>query len=53
MKCRAIDDEFKKMAVEISKLKGSVKEVAEELALNSSLLIKWHNKPEFNGEKIM
>ena len=53
MKQRVFDDEFKKMAVELSKLKGSVKEAADELALDPSLLCKWRNKPEFTGGKIM
>ena len=53
MKQRVFDDEFKKMAVELSKLKGSVKEAADELALDPSLLSKRRNKPEFNWGKIM
>lgn len=53
MKQRVFEDEFKKMAVELSKLKGSVKEAAKELDLDPSLLSKWRNKPEFNGGKIM
>lgn len=53
MKHRVFDDEFKKMAVELSRLKGSVKEAAEELDLSPSGLSKWRNNPEFNGGKIM
>ncbi len=53
MKQRVFDEEFKKMAVELSKLKGSVKEAADELALDPSLLSKWRNKPGFNWGKIM
>ena len=53
MKHRVIDDEFKKMAVELSKVKGSVKDAAMELGIDPSMLSKWHNKPEFNGGKIM
>nr|WP_131539957.1 IS3 family transposase [Pedobacter nototheniae] len=53
MKHRVFDDEFKKMAVELSRLKGSVKEAAEELDLSPSRLSKWRNNPEFNGGKIM
>lgn len=41
------------MAVELSKLKGSVKEAADELGLAPSRLSKWRNNPQFNGGKIM
>ncbi|WP_445243613.1 transposase [Microcoleus sp. Pol8_D1] len=53
MKHRVFDDEFKKMAVELSKLKNSVKEAAEELGLDASRLSKWRNNPSFNGGKVM
>lgn len=49
MKYSVFDDEFKKMTVELSKVKGSVK----ELDFDPSMLSKWHNKPEFNGGRIM
>lgn len=50
---RVFDDEFKKMAVELSKLKGSVKDAAYELDITPSRLSKWRNHPAFNGGKIM
>lgn len=53
MKHRVFNDEFKKMAVELSRLKGSVKAAAEELDLSPSRLSKWRNHPGFNGGKIM
>ena len=53
MKHRVFDDEFKKMAVELSKLKNSVKDAAEELGLDASRLSEWRNNPQFNGGKIM
>ena len=53
MKHRVFDDEFKRMAVELSRLKGSVKEAAEELDLDASRLSKWRNNPTLNGGKIM
>ena len=53
MKHRVFDDAFKRMAVELSRLKGSVKEAAEELDLDASRLSKWRNNPTFNGGKIM
>lgn len=53
MKPRIFDDEFKKMAVELSKAKGSVREAARELDMDASRLSKWRNDPRFNGGKIM
>lgn len=53
MKHRVFDDEFKKMAVELSRLKNSVKEAAIELDLDPSRVSKWRNNPAFNGGKIM
>lgn len=50
---RVFDDEFKKMAVELSRLKGSVKDAATELDIAPSMLSKWRNKPQFNGGKVM
>lgn len=35
MKHRIFDDEFKKMAVELSKMKNSVKEAATELDIDA------------------
>lgn len=53
MKHRVFDNEFKRMAVELSRLKGSVKDAAEELGIDASRLSKWRNDPQFNGGKIM
>lgn len=53
MKHRVFDDEFKRMAVELSGLKGSVKGAVKELDLDASRLSKWRNNPSFNGGKIM
>ena len=53
MRHRVFDDEFKKMAVELSKLKDSVKDAADELDITPSRLSKWRNNPQFNGGKIM
>lgn len=41
------------MAVELSRQKGSVKEVAIELDLSPSRLSKWRNNPSFNEGKVM
>lgn len=41
------------MSVELSRLKGSVKNAAEELGIDASRLSKWRNNPQFNGGKIM
>lgn len=53
MKHRVFDEEFKRMSVELSRLKGSVKNAAEELGIDASRLSKWRNNPPFNGGKIM
>ena len=53
MKHRVFDEEFKKMAVELSRIKGSVREAAQELDMDASRLSKWRNDPRFNGGKIM
>lgn len=53
MKHRVFDDEFKRMAIELSIMKGSVKNAAEELGIDASRLSKWRNNPQFNGGKIM
>ena len=53
MKHGVFDDEFKRMAVELSRMKGSVKNAAEELGLDTSRLSKWRNDPQFNSGKIM
>nr|WP_294897208.1 transposase [uncultured Pedobacter sp.] len=45
MRYRVFNDEFKKMAVELSRLKSSVKQAAIELDLDPSRLSKWRNNP--------
>ena len=44
MNKRVFDDDFKRMAVDLSIQRGSVKEVADELGLNDSLLSKWRRR---------
>ncbi len=41
---RVYDEPFKKMAVDLSIQRGSVKEVADELGLSHSLLSKWRQR---------
>ncbi|MET3115731.1 transposase-like protein [Pedobacter sp. CG_S7] len=38
------DDSFKKMAIDLSHSRGSVKEVADELGISDSLLSKWRQR---------
>ena len=44
MNKRVYDDSFRKMAVELVHSRGSIKEVAEELGINQSLLSKWKQR---------
>lgn len=44
MNKRMFDDSFKKMAVDLSVSRGSVKAVADELGINESLLSKWRQR---------
>ncbi len=44
MSKRFFDEAYKKMAVSLSYEKGSVKQVAEELGLDSSQLSKWRQR---------
>ena len=44
MSKRVFDDSFKKMAIDLSHSRGSVKEVADELGINDSLLSKWRQR---------
>jgi transposase len=43
MKKRVYDVAFKKMAMELSDAKGSVKEAAEELGIDSGRISKWRS----------
>ena len=50
---RVFDESFKKMAVDLSYLKGSVSEAAKELYLDARRLSKWRMDPRFNGGTIL
>lgn len=50
---RVYEETFKKMAVELSYLKGSVSAAAKELELDPSRLSKWRQDPRFNGGTIL
>ena len=41
---RQYDDEFKKMAVELSEAKGSLKATAEELGISPQILTRWRRE---------
>ncbi len=44
MSKRVFDESFKKMAIDLSNSRGSVKEVADELGISDSLLSKWRQR---------
>ena len=44
------DETFRKMAVDLSFTKGSVKEVADELGVSATLLSKWRQRESGLGE---
>lgn len=50
---RKFEESFKKMAVELSYLKGSVSAAARELDLDPSRLSKWRMDPRFNGGTLL
>jgi transposase len=50
---RIFDESFKKMAVDLSYLKGSVSEAAKELDLSASRLSKWRMDPRYNGGTVL
>lgn len=50
---RIFDESFKKIAVELSYLKGSVLEAAKELNLDASRLSKWRVDPRYNGGTLL
>ncbi|CAD0000426.1 Transposase [compost metagenome] len=50
---RVFDESFKKMAVELSYLKGSVLEAAKELGMDASRLSKWRMDPRYNGGTVL
>ena len=41
---RQYDDEFKKMAVDLSLAKGSIKNTADELGITSQILTRWRKE---------
>lgn len=41
---RQYDDEFKKMAVELSQARGSLKATAEELGITPQILTRWRRE---------
>jgi transposase-like protein len=49
MEKRQFDLSFKKMAVELSAAKGSVREAAEELGIGADLLSKWRGRLQKQG----
>lgn len=53
MKRRVFDETFRQMAVELSYAKGSVREAAEELGIDSGRISKWRqrdNQPAPSGK---
>lgn len=53
MKRRVFDETFKKMAVDLSYAKGSVREAGEELGIDSGRISKWRqrdNNPAQSGK---
>jgi transposase len=51
MSRRVFDTAFKKMAVELSYARGSVKEAATELGIDADRITKWHHQQQGSGEK--
>ncbi|HWV73229.1 MAG TPA: transposase [Pseudosphingobacterium sp.] len=50
---RVFDESFKKIAVELSYLKGSVTEAAKELDMDANRLSKWRMDPRYNGGTVL
>ncbi len=46
------DESFRKMAVELSYTKGSVKEVADELGVSQTLLSKWRQRESDSSQVV-
>jgi len=53
MSKRVFDDSFKKMAIDLSNSRGSVKEVADELGINDSLLSKWRQRDSESKQSLV
>jgi transposase len=51
MSKRVFDSAFKKMAVELSYARGSVKEAAAELGIDPGRITKWRHQQQGSGEK--
>ncbi len=51
MSRRVFDSSFKKMAVELSYARGSVKETADELGIAPGRITKWRQQQHDSGEK--
>jgi transposase-like protein len=51
MSRRAFDSSFKKMAVELSYARGSVKEAAAELGIDPGRISKWRQQQDGSAEK--
>ena len=51
MRKRVFDSGFKRMAVELSYAKGSVKEAAAELGVDPGRISKWRQQQDGSGEK--
>jgi transposase len=51
MSRRVFDESFRKMAVELSYAKGSVKGVADELGISQTLLSKWRQRESGSAER--
>ncbi len=47
---RTYDREFKQMAVELSKARGNVIEVAKELGIRSEILNRWRREADLHAE---
>jgi transposase len=52
MRKRVFDSSFKKMAVELSYAKGSVKEAAVELGIDPGRISKWRQQQDGTAEKL-
>lgn len=52
MSRRMFDESFRKMAVELSYTKGSVKEVADELGVSQTLLSKWRQRESDSSQGV-
>ena len=51
MSKRVFDSAFKKMAVELSYVRGSVKEAATELGIDPGRITKWRHQQQESGDK--